>query len=230
MFESSQKTSVVNRLTPVCLFFILISYELSETYLLSFSFEIALFPLSSPLMSCCFVDTLAMHLVIIKLSLISTTIHILHCSFACFFALNKLALIDHTFEDFLLAKTMRFGVMPFSIIWKYFAYEISTILDESALTFKFTTLAIALIKRSICIDKDGWTVFSLAIDNFTIVDVIVCEDDKYGSIHWIRNLTVMGKIKRSALGGCTFVYFAYNSWILEMFQGCGSGWVHEINK
>jgi hypothetical protein len=116
MFESSQKASVVYGLAAIYLLLVFVYYNLTKTYLLSFTLEIALFPLSFPLMSLCFVYALTIYLVVIKLSLIFATVYILHNAFACFFALNKLALVYHTFEDFLLTEAMWFRVIPLAFI------------------------------------------------------------------------------------------------------------------
>jgi len=110
MFESSQKATIINRFAPIYIFFVL--NHLSETFLLPLAFQIPLLPDSPPLVSLRRVDSLPFDLVVGEFAVVDTAIDVLHDSFAGFLALEKLTLVDHTFLDFLLAKTMRFGVLP----------------------------------------------------------------------------------------------------------------------
>ena len=181
-------------------------------------------------MSLWFVNALSVHLVIIKLPFVSTTINVLHYSFACFLPINKLALIYHTFLDFLFTITMRLRIMPFAIIWKYFTFEILCKFYQFTFSFKFSSFAWTLKVRSICKDKNGWVIFSFVIHNLPIIYVIVSKNYKYRPIFRIRNLTLFCKIKRSAFKISNFVYFTYKSQFLEMFECIASWRVHQINK
>lgn len=181
-------------------------------------------------MSLCFVNTFSMNFVIIKLTLVSTTIYVLHYAFTCFLPINELAFINHTFLDFLFTITVRLRITPLAIIWKYFTFEVFSKFYQFTFSFKFSTFAGTLKVRPICKDKNAWVIFGFAIDYRTIIYVVVSKNYKYRLIFRIRNFTLFCKIKRSAFTICNFVYFTYKSQFLEMFKCIASWRVHQINK
>lgn len=230
MFESSQKTSLIDRLSSNYLLLVLILNELTNTNLLSFSLQVSLFPLPLPLMNFRFVYPLTINLVVFKLAFVSAAIHVLHYALSWFFAFEELSLVNHTFKDFLSAVTMWFRVMPLSVIWKYFAFEILSEFDEFSFPLKFTGFAWTMIVRSICVDKNGRGILSLAVNYPPIIDVIVAQNYKDRLVFGTRNLALLREIKRCAGGCCTFLHLFDQSLFFKILQSVSSRWVHQINK
>ena len=193
MLKSPQKSSTVDRLSPIYVLVIVFN-KLAKADLLPLTLQIAFLPCSSPLMSFSLVNALTMDLVVEKFSLVSTAIDILHDSFSWLLAINELAFVFHAFIDFFFSVTVRLWVFPLPRIWKYFAFEVRAEFDELPLLLKFTSPTNPTVKRPISKYKDSLLILCSMINDFPIVNVAIAKNDKYRLVVSTRNFAVFGKI------------------------------------
>lgn len=106
-------------------------------------------PSSLPFVSLGLIYSLPLDLVIQKLPLVTTSVHILHPALPRFLSTLELSNINHAIRYLLPPLPVGFRQVPTARVAKQLAHKVLAVLSQRTLPLKLTLLALPLINRTV---------------------------------------------------------------------------------